>query len=376
MCVCVCVKCASELNSQPLVGGDGGTKATGRKYLRGAKAAATGDAEKSAKTEAKKEQAVALLSKSALSGSRLEAPVVADATGRLFNKDEVVMGILDKSLKKNAEFSHIRSLKDVVECVLTANPAYKQRGKAKALDGESAVRGPAKWMCPLTQAAMDGGQAFCVVRETGAVISQRALRSIPRAALREALGVSDSFSTSLDVAAAGSDADVMDLIVLGMGAEARAVVRAAAVARRKAKKALKKGKKVDEATLVQVAPGAGGAIVNGKGQAGAIAAALTGAAGAAGTKRKRQEMGNRAIAKRARGAEAPPSSGAVAAMAAVVSTATVDAAAAGAHAARSKSAVYSSLFNTKEKEADAKKTQRQRNDELFMHGNTRGTVRC
>ena len=79
LCVCACevIRVNSPLNAA--VGGDGGTKALGRKYLRGVKAKPKGDAEKSAKTEAKKERAVALLSKSALSGSRLEVPVVADA---------------------------------------------------------------------------------------------------------------------------------------------------------------------------------------------------------------------------------------------------------------------------------------------------------
>ena len=374
------------------MGGDGGTKATGRKYLRGAKSAAKGDAEKSAKTEAKKEQAVALLSKSALSGAPLEKPVVADATGCLFNKDEIVMGILDKSLKRSAEFSHIRSLKDVVECVLTANPAYKQqRGKATALDGESALRGPAKWMCPLTQDSMNGGQAFCVVRATGAVISQRALRSIPRAALREALGVTDSFSTSLDVAAAGAEADAMDLIVLGMEADGRAAVRAAAVARRKAKKALKKAKKAGGAVVEgSSASGKGGALVatGGGGGGGGGGGASTGSAGTgavAGAKRKREEMGSGAGVKRARAGAgraagaagaSEAAAAAAAAAAAVAANGSIDVAAAGAHSARAKSKVYASLFNTKEKEASARKTQQERNDELFMHGNTRGTVRC
>lgn len=70
---------------------------------------------------------------------------------RLYNKESVLMALLDKSNIPEVA-SHIRNLKDVVELKLTVNPGYKPSDKA---DGYNDVQA-AQYVCPVTGLEMSG----------------------------------------------------------------------------------------------------------------------------------------------------------------------------------------------------------------------------
>lgn len=74
-----------------------------------------------------------------------------NCTFRLYNKESVLMALLDKSNIPEVA-SHIRNLKDVVELKLTVNPGYKPSDKA---DGYNDVQA-AQYVCPVTGLEMSG----------------------------------------------------------------------------------------------------------------------------------------------------------------------------------------------------------------------------
>lgn len=94
--------------------------------------------------------------------------------GRLYNKEEVLTRLLDKSAEPG--ISHIRGLKDIKELTLTPNPGYKHGGanKGDAYTDHQA----AEYICPVTSLEMNGKYRFSFVWTCGCVISERALKEI------------------------------------------------------------------------------------------------------------------------------------------------------------------------------------------------------
>ena len=105
----------------------------------------------------------------ALSKEPLAEPIVCDRLGTLFNKDAVLQAMVGKTLPE--EFAHIKSLRDLQACKLTANP------EAGGED-EDAAAARAAYLCPVTRVEMTGKQRFCLVRGCGCVVSERALREL------------------------------------------------------------------------------------------------------------------------------------------------------------------------------------------------------
>ncbi|KAK9500788.1 hypothetical protein O3M35_001984 [Rhynocoris fuscipes] len=109
-----------------------------------------------------------------ISQTQLRNPVVACGLGKLYNKDSVIMGVLDKStLPESAK--HIRSIKDVKELNLTANPAF-----VRSVDkGDSYIDHQcAPYICPVIGLEMNGKFKFCFYWSCGCVVSERAIKEI------------------------------------------------------------------------------------------------------------------------------------------------------------------------------------------------------
>ena len=139
------------------MGGDGGTKAIGRQYVRGAKAKSNGkSADKEAKSFSRREASRRALTTCSLSNKPLREPVVVCKLGRLYNKEAIIQGLLDKTLGNgkngngngngngnNSDCCHIKSLKDVKLCVLHPNKSYKkgEGGKKNGNNGNDRNNG-------------------------------------------------------------------------------------------------------------------------------------------------------------------------------------------------------------------------------------------
>ena len=114
----------------------------------------------------------------ALSGEELKQPVVACELGRsaipllssvcnhalhrIYNKEAVLMALLDKSSIPEVA-RHIRSLKDVTLLQLTVNPSFKPSSKADAYNDTHT----SQYVCPVAGLEMSGRYRYCLPRETG-----------------------------------------------------------------------------------------------------------------------------------------------------------------------------------------------------------------
>jgi hypothetical protein len=101
-----------------------------------------------------------------ISKENLKRPVVACRLGRLYNKESVLMFLLNKTEADPAllaELSHVKSLKSVFTCNLTDSK-----------DPESPY-----FVCPLTGRDMNGKSRFYAVLGCGCVLSEQAIREFP-----------------------------------------------------------------------------------------------------------------------------------------------------------------------------------------------------
>jgi hypothetical protein len=173
------------------MGNDGGTKAVNRKYLRGAKLT-TRDV---TSTAARNEEAGIQASTCAVSAEPLREPVVACRAGLLYNKEEILKHLVQKTLE--SAFDHINGLKDLTTCAFTPNPALlassssssstsKTTPTATTADQEQqqaywadASSRPAQFICPVTLVEMNGRHPFVVLRPSGKVFAAKALEQVP-----------------------------------------------------------------------------------------------------------------------------------------------------------------------------------------------------
>ncbi|RZF33824.1 hypothetical protein LSTR_LSTR010372 [Laodelphax striatellus] len=104
----------------------------------------------------------------------LQKPIVACQLGRLYSKTSVIEGLLDRTpLPETA--THIKSLKDVKELELTANPAFSD-GAEK---GDGYVdRQCSPFICPVIGLEMNGKFKFCFLWTCGCVMSERAIKLV------------------------------------------------------------------------------------------------------------------------------------------------------------------------------------------------------
>lgn len=113
-----------------------------------------------------------------LSGELLQPPCVADELGNLYNKDAVVQALVSKSLPPS--LSYISSLKHLIDLRLTRNE-NAAKASAVATQGNFQPGNDAQFVCPTTGQELNGRFRFCVLRNTGHVVSERALKQIPQA---------------------------------------------------------------------------------------------------------------------------------------------------------------------------------------------------
>ena len=93
--------------------------------------------------------------------------------GYLYNKEDLIEKMLSKTLP--AELSHLRSLKDVCDATLHANPAWKPDGEGHR---SGADEDEVPFHCPIASVPMNGRNKFAFLRASGHVVSERALAQL------------------------------------------------------------------------------------------------------------------------------------------------------------------------------------------------------
>ena len=158
------------------MGGDGGTTATQRRFIRGYK-----NPEDKEESKNVKEQQRIRTQTCALSSTRLAEPIVACEMGNLYSKELMFTALLDKSLGDSYSLSHIRGIRDLKTLVFTKNPDYDV-----AIESEGTYM--AEYICPITQLEFNGIFPFVVIWSTGKVLSEKAVREIGHEALQAEYG--------------------------------------------------------------------------------------------------------------------------------------------------------------------------------------------
>jgi hypothetical protein len=148
------------------MGGDGGTTATQRRFIRGYK-----NPEDKEESKNVKEQQRMRTQSCFFSSSRLIAPVVACELGNLYTKELILTALVEKTLGEIPGLSHIRGLKDLKTLSFTSNPDYD-------VSLESGGTYVAEYICPVTQLEFNGIFPFVVIWSTGKVLSEKAVREI------------------------------------------------------------------------------------------------------------------------------------------------------------------------------------------------------
>ena len=150
------------------MGGDGGTVAVGRKYTRGSTKNKEASSSGSGDKESAKVRALERCTHCALSRKPLREPVVYCKLGNLYNKEDLLVALLEKSLGE--EFKHIRKMSAVSPCVLTPNPAF--------VSGKSDATKVSPFICPITQMELNGQHSFVVLKPSGRVVSAKAVNEV------------------------------------------------------------------------------------------------------------------------------------------------------------------------------------------------------
>ena len=109
----------------------------------------------------------------AASSHPLRAPIVVCGLGYLYNKEDLIEKMLSKTLP--AELSHLRSLKDVCDATLHANPQWKPDGEGHR---SGADEDEVPFHCPIASVPMNGRNKFAFLRASGHVVSERALAQL------------------------------------------------------------------------------------------------------------------------------------------------------------------------------------------------------
>lgn len=105
----------------------------------------------------------------------LQLPIVGCSLGRLYSKESVLEGLLDRNTLPESAI-HIKNLKDVRNLNLTPNPAF-DGNKAEKGDGYT-DGGKSPYICPVIGLEMNGKYKFCFLWSCGCVMSERALKEV------------------------------------------------------------------------------------------------------------------------------------------------------------------------------------------------------
>lgn len=165
----------------------------------------------------------------------LEKPIVACELGRMYNKEAIIEKLLSQksegsSSGESKNTDHIRSLKDVKELELEANPGYKGDG-ASVGDGGYVDRSLAPWICPVTSIEMNGRFPFVFDWSNGKVISHRAHKMLKD---DEASRISEENLVTLNPEEGSHQEDLMATKMAARRARVKAAKKAAKADKRKA----------------------------------------------------------------------------------------------------------------------------------------------
>ncbi|KAF4528474.1 hypothetical protein B566_EDAN015936 [Ephemera danica] len=109
----------------------------------------------------------------------LREPIVACGHGRLYCKESILEGLLDRS-KLPEQAAHITSMKDVKELVLTPNPAYaRAKGGEKGESGHYVDHRTSPYVCPVIGMELSGKFRFAFSWTCGCVVSEKAIKEVP-----------------------------------------------------------------------------------------------------------------------------------------------------------------------------------------------------
>lgn len=101
-----------------------------------------------------------------LTQERLRQPIVMCGLGRLYSKQNVIEHLLESKMPESC--AHIKSLKDIKDLNLMANPAYEKNHDDKS----------AQFICALIGLEMSGQFRFVALWSCGCVFSERALKEV------------------------------------------------------------------------------------------------------------------------------------------------------------------------------------------------------
>lgn len=179
-----------------------------RKYMRGL---GNKMGEKPSEEVSKRFRALIRSRVCAVSSEALRDPIVACELGHLYNKEAVLLALLERTL--NPAFAHIRGMKDLIPCRFTINPNWTDETAAVAAANEASAASEAKgeslgssagignfvdedmtskYICPVARVEMNAKQPFVVIRSTGWVLSERALKEVGAGSLQDEYGPFDA----------------------------------------------------------------------------------------------------------------------------------------------------------------------------------------
>lgn len=153
------------------MGGDGGSIASDRKFIRGT----TANSDASNQQKASYEDQRGLICE--LSQVALNHVIVADELGRLYDKEMLLTALIEKTLP--GKYSYIRGLKDIKTLQFKLNPLYS------TTDRDSKI---CKYICPITSQEFNGIIPFIYVWSTGYVLSENGYNEIGVQNLQEEYG--------------------------------------------------------------------------------------------------------------------------------------------------------------------------------------------
>mmetsp|Transcript_12891 Transcript_12891/g.21068 ORF Transcript_12891/g.21068 Transcript_12891/m.21068 type:complete len:307 (+) Transcript_12891:61-981(+) len=119
----------------------------------------------------------------AISSAPLREPIVTCRLGYLYNKETVLECLVTK--KFPAEFSHIRTLKDVVEIKFAANADYRESADSEAANAKEREVRISRFICPITLVEANGQHGFCVIWTCGHAFSEKAMKEVPTTTCHE-----------------------------------------------------------------------------------------------------------------------------------------------------------------------------------------------
>lgn len=155
------------------MGGDGGTFAVKRAYVRGAKT------EEKDESKSQKQHQLMRTRVCTHSGENLREPISCCELGNLYNTESIISALLDKKISSAA--SHVRNMKDLKQLKLFPNPNYSSHDE---VEGEL----PAMFSCPITKMEFNGNHPFVAIWTTGFVLSEKAVKELGIEALQSEYG--------------------------------------------------------------------------------------------------------------------------------------------------------------------------------------------